>query len=241
MLAVLARAAADLALGAACAGCSREPGLLCARCRALLAGPARPVAPDPVPPGLPAVHAVAAYAGPVRTVIAQHKEGGRLGLARPLGEALARAAGGTLDRGGESVRAVLVPVPSRPGSARRRGHDPLLRAARRAATDLRRAGGSVSVVPALAHCRVVADQAELGYAERRANLAGALRVRAAAVPLLAGATVVLVDDVLTTGATLAEARRALEAAGPTVAGAAVVAATVRRSTGARVGGAARSD
>ena len=71
---------------------------------------------------------------------------------------------------------------------------------------------------------------------RAANLAGALQARGP----LHGLPVVLVDDVVTTGATLTEASRALGAAGARVCGAAVVAATQRRAgaggAGAGAGG-----
>jgi predicted amidophosphoribosyltransferase len=227
----LARAAADLALGASCAGCSGEPGLLCRRCRAALAGPPRRVAPDPPPPGLPPVHALAAYEGVVRAVLGAHKEGGRLGLAGPLGDALAQVVSSAVCRvGGRACRVVLVPVPSRPGSARRRGHDPLVRTARRAAVRLRRTYAPAGVVPALTHRRAVVDQAGLDHLERQANLAGALALRPGAGALLRDAVVVVVDDVMTTGATLAEAARALAAAGAAPEAAAVVAATRRRSS-----------
>ena len=238
----LARAAADLALGASCAGCAREPGLLCLHCRDALAAPARRVAPEPAPPGLPPVHAVAPYEGVVRTILGAHKEAGRLGLARPLGEALARAVcGGLGGVRGPVSRVVLVPVPSRPGSARRRGHEPLLRTARWAATGLRRADLRAQVVPALAHRRAVVDQAGLDHRQRRVNLAGALGLRRSAAPLLRGAVVVVVDDVMTTGATLAEATRALASGCVAVEAAAVVAATRRRSLPTRVSVGPRSD
>ena len=87
--------------------------------------------------------------------------------------------------------------------------------------------------------RVARDQAGLGAAQRAANLAGAVRVGrplpaylSRVVPAtadVAGRWVVLVDDVVTTGATLTESTRALTDAGAVVLGAAVVAATPRRS------------
>jgi predicted amidophosphoribosyltransferase len=97
------------------------------------------------------------------------------------------------------------------------------------------------VVPALAHRRAVVDQAGLDHRQRRDNLAGALGLRRSAGPLLRGAVVVVVDDVMTTGATLAEATRALASGGVTVEAAAVVAATRRRSLPTRVSVGPRSD
>jgi predicted amidophosphoribosyltransferase len=73
----------------------------------------------------------------------------------------------------------------------------------------------------------VQDSAGLRIDERRANLAGAMAARPA--PNACG-PVVVVDDIVTTGATLAEAIRALRCAGWPVTGAAVVAATPRRRT-----------
>ena len=72
--------------------------------------------------------------------------------------------------------------------------------------------------------RAVADQAGLDAAERAANLGGAPAARRP----LDGLPVVVVDYVMTTGATLVEAARALREAGAAVRGCAVVAATRRR-------------
>jgi predicted amidophosphoribosyltransferase len=79
--------------------------------------------------------------------------------------------------------------------------------------------------------RTALDQAGLGVQARAENLAGAVRVPPRQRSAVAGLEVVLVDDVVTTGATLAESARALHAAGASVVAAAVVAATARRGTG----------
>lgn len=93
-----------------------------------------------------------------------------------------------------------------------------------AARDLRREGVPVRVLCVLRQRRTVADQAGLSARQRAANVSGALTVVPGAVRLLAAAPVVLVDDLLTTGASLAEAARAVRAAGGKVVGAGVVAA-----------------
>ncbi len=88
-------------------------------------------------------------------------------------------------------------------------------------------GTPVSCIQALTHHRRTADQAGLTATARAANLTGALQSRID----LSGLRVIVVDDVITTGATLAEAARALRAAGAEVPAAAVIAATQRRSGG----------
>ena len=223
----VARAAADLLMPLVCAGCARPGRWLCQGCSALLSGPGRRVAPTPAPAGLPAVAAVAAYDGPVRDLLVAYKERGLLRLAGPLGAAVA-AAVRALPPGPSVVVPVLVPVPSSPSAVRLRGHDPTARIAGVAA---RRLGGGVRAVRALRQGRAVADQAGLGAAGRAANLSGALVAAPRRIPV--GAPVVVVDDVLTTGATAAEAARALRSVGCLVLGVAVVAATPRRSLSVR--------
>ncbi|WP_368857742.1 ComF family protein, partial [Streptomyces sp. JJ36] len=94
-----------------------------------------------------------------------------------------------------------------------RGHDPVRRVARAAAAALRRSGVPARVLPLLRQRRRVADQAGLRAAERRANLAGALEAAPGLRRLTARAALVLVDDLMTTGASLAEAARAVTAGG----------------------------
>lgn len=106
-----------------------------------------------------------------------------------------------------------MPVPSARRQVRARGHDPARRIARAAAGRLRWAGVPARVAPVLRLRRAVADQAGLGARQRRENLAGALAVCRDGARLTAGARLVLVDDLITTGATLAEAARAVRAAG----------------------------
>lgn len=209
----------DLVLPRCCAGCATPAALLCPDCRLLLAGPPLGrTAPDPCPPGFPRTVAGGAYDGSLRAALLAHKERGRLGLAAPLGALLSRAVAGL-----DAPDAVLVPVPSSRRAVRQRGHDHALRLARAAA------GPGRPVAPLLRQQRAVVDSSGLSTADRAANLDGAL----SAVRRLDGRPVVVVDDVLTTGATLVEAARALRAAGALVRGAAVVAATQRRAAGRR--------
>lgn len=203
----------DLVLPRRCAGCA-EPGTgLCPGCRAAMAAPPVGLVADG-PRRLPPLAAAAGYGGVVRGVLLAHKEHGRLALVRPLGRALAGAVG-CLDL---PPGTVLVPVPSSVAAVRQRGHDHARRLARAAA---RQCG--LASRPLLHPVRAVADSAGLGAAERAANLRGALAARRP----LAGLPVVVVDDVVTTGATLREAVRALRAAGAVVHGVAVVAVTAR--------------
>lgn len=211
----------DLVLPAECGGCGRPRAVLCAACRTAVSGTApRRVRPAPEPAGLPPVHAAARYADEVRAVLLAHKERGALALSRPLGEALAGAALAGLRAAGEPRRdrdggdgpVLLVPVPSARRAVRARGHDPARRIAYAAAGELRRTGVPVRVLPALRQWRAVADQSGLGARQRLANLSGALAVAPGCGRLLRGGRVVLVDDLMTTGASLAEAARAVRAA-----------------------------
>jgi predicted amidophosphoribosyltransferase len=166
------------------------------------------------------VYAALPYAGEVRTLLLAHKERGALRLAAPLGSLLAAAAreataarrhiGGVGEGvGGGEAPLTLVPIPSSSRSVAARGHDPVRRIARAAARELRRDGVPARVLAVLRQRRTVADQAGLSARERAANLDGALELVPGSGRLLSAGEALLVDDVMTTGASLAEAARAL--------------------------------
>ncbi|MFJ2270424.1 ComF family protein [Streptomyces sp. NPDC087849] len=208
------REISGLVLPVSCGGCGRPRVELCVECRAELSGGVpRRVRPVPEPVGLPVVHAAAAYENAVRAVLLAHKERGALGLTGALGKALAGAVRAGTGQVGPVGPLLLVPVPSARRAVAARGHDPTRRIALAAAGELRRVGIRARVAGVLRQRRPVADQAGLGARQRHANLAGALDVVAGGERLLAAGRVVLVDDLLTTGASLTEAARAIGAAG----------------------------
>lgn len=230
----------DLVLGSQCVGCERPGRLLCDACRRALDVVPAPAWPTPVPPGLVAPWAATSYDGTVRAMVLGHKEHRLLTLAGPLGHLLAAAAWAALsDLRPVPARLLLVPVPSRPGSTRQRGHEPTLAITRAAARRLATRGVDARCVPLLRTRPGLADQAGLDATARAANLAGALRVHPPAMRRLArsGRPVHLLvcDDVLTTGATAAEAQRALRDVGLPPLAVVAVAATRRRLSAARPG------
>jgi predicted amidophosphoribosyltransferase len=115
-----------------------------------------------------------------------------------------------------------VPAPSRRAAARSRGGDPVTTMARAAAAYTARCGLATGVAPCLLTAGAARDSVGLVAAARAANLAGRVRWRPAAAPP-AGATVLLLDDVLTTGATAGAACRVLRGAGLAVDGVLVLA------------------
>lgn len=218
--------AADLLLGAHCAGCGGNALLLCPACaRAIRPDPAV-VWPSPCPSGLrrptPVTPVAAgANADVLRRVLVAWKEAGHTRLTSVLDHLLAASV--AVLAGDTAV--ALVPVPASRRSRRARGCDLLDELARSTGHRLRRAGLDVAVVQALRPDRVTADQAGLGADERARNLDGAFALRS--VRRLGGRDVIVVDDILTTGATVAESVRVLSGAGHRPAGIAVVAATPR--------------
>jgi predicted amidophosphoribosyltransferase len=181
--------------------------LWCGRCAAAV------VAIDPMlwpPPGIPGVFAAAGpHEGLLRAAILTHKHDRnravRDSLMPLLGRTLAVALASVRSSGGGQPPVLIVPVPP---SA--------LRPARRPVAELTGplCGGLAGVThaPVLVGARRRRPQKGLDAIERARNVRGAFRIKPS--PLLApGAVAVVVDDVVTTGATLTAAFAALADAG----------------------------
>lgn len=212
-------AAADLLVGAACPGCGAPALAVCPRCAAA-------VRPDPfeVAGARRARHLVVTASGDndgaLQRIVVDWKERGRFPLTDLLSTHLATSVAALAD--GDQV--VLVPVPTAWAARRRRGDDLVLALARAAAVRLSAVGCEAQVLPALRRVRRTVDQARLGATDRARNLQGAFALQRRS-GLRLDVPIVIVDDIVTTGATLAEAARALAVRGWPVLGAAVVAAT----------------
>lgn len=174
----------------ACAGCGALDVGLCSGCRgALAAAPHRRRTAD----GLLVTSAME-FSGVRARVLRALKEEGRTSLARALAPALAFVLADTV-----GPDTVVATVPSSRAAYRRRGYRPV---------DLLVRRGGCSPVPLLRTARAPRDQRGLGREARRANVGGVFVSRP-----VRGRRVVVVDDVVTTGATLDDAARALRAAG----------------------------
>lgn len=190
----------------ACVGCASPDVALCAQCRhELVPAPSEHQLSDGT-----RLWAALPYGGVLRSVILQFKENNRTDIARYLAPLLEAAILRAEDGAGRHP--VLVCVPSSSGAWRRRGYRPVELVVKRAgfahsSALMNAAGGGVQKL-------LAADQ-------RLMNRRGAFRARG----WLAGKSIILVDDVVTTGATLAEAVRAIHQVGGVVTGAAVVAFT----------------
>lgn len=218
-------AAFDLAVPIECGGCRRPATRWCARC-------ADRVRDDPVrltprvASGVPA-WAMGRYHGPLRHAVVEVKEHRRTDLVPVLGDVLARGLMRLAEWGqiGVAERLLLVPAPTRRMAARRRGGDPVAAIAAAAA---QRLGPRVATARLLVTAAVARDSAGLSAGGRLANLEGAVNVDRTGLAALAAsandaAEVLLVDDVLTTGATAAVAVEVLAGAGIAVAGTVVIA------------------
>ena len=201
--------ALDAALPAACVGCGREGPPLCEACAPAL--DRRLAAPVGVPIGLPGdlpapllqLDWCAPFSGTVRSALHAIKYGGEQRLAEPLGAAVARR-WARIGVGAD----VVTHVPVHAHRARTRGYDQAELIARVAA---RRLGLPYATL--VTRERATMAQFDLDRGDRAANVAGAFVADPGRSPSPVGRWVLLVDDVVTTGATLAACADALEHAG----------------------------
>ncbi|WP_316302747.1 ComF family protein [Clavibacter michiganensis] len=176
-----------------------------------------------------------AYEPPWPRLLSALKEEGRTDAARALAPTLIRAVRAAVvaaEHGAAGTTAArpldVIPVPTPAASLRRRGYAPVeLLLARAGMRPLRAHGVPGLRCHPLRFTRRPADQAGLGVAARAANVDGCLAARID----LAGRRILVVDDVLTTGATLRETCRAIRAAGGEVVACAVLTAVPARSRG----------
>ncbi len=179
-----------------CAGCEkRGEGVLCPRCT-----PGGAFRPDMGLTGISGVFTAAPYDGNIGKALLVAKYGARRPVAIALAGGFARALMPVL-RGGPID--LIVPAPAARARLVQRGFHPTMLLARYIATALNR-----PMVHALT-LQAGTKQAALGGRGRRANTAG--RVRSACV--LRGQQILLVDDVVTTGATAEACARELLGAG----------------------------
>ena len=199
----------DLILPPACAGCGREGKPLCRSClgplrRRLDEPPGVPIgAPFAMPLGLVQLEWVSAYTGPGRAALQALKYDGERRLVPVLARAMAarwRVAGIGAD--------LVTHVPVHQDRRRSRGFDQAELLGRAVAAQLRLPFASL-----LERTTATRAQYALGRGARAANVGRAFAAAPRAADLVRGRWILLVDDVVTTGATLSACAEALRESG----------------------------
>ncbi|HET6731326.1 ComF family protein [Mycobacterium sp.] len=195
----------DLVLPLECGGCGAPSTRWCPACmRELAVKPDQPHLITPrLDPGVP-VFSLGRYAAARREAIVAVKEHGRADLINPLAGALHFGLINLLTWGVVDTPLCVVPAPTRRSAARRRGGDPVTQMALAATGEL----SDITVTAVLRMRAFARDSVGLSSTDRQRNVAG----RVKAVKVVAG-DVLVVDDIVTTGATAAESVRVLESNG----------------------------
>lgn len=237
----IARAALDLLLPPLCLGCARPvgaAGTLCPKCWQALDLIERPycerlgtpfsadlgyglISPKAIaePPSFTRARAVARFDGTGRLLVHRLKYSDRLDLAGAMGKWMSRAGAEVL-----AEADVLVPIPLH----RWRFWGRRFNQAGELAKVISRDTGLAVTHEALLRRKATKSQVGLTASERARNLSGAFRVGPEGKVHIAGKRVVLIDDVMTTGATLNSAARVLRRAGATDVDAVVFALVAER-------------
>lgn len=220
---------ADLVMPAQCVNCGAWESWLCSLCTGSVASGSggrflrREIVVDRTAGVILGVDSAILYSGIGERVVLAHKQRGLRPLARQMADWLAPVVMAVALRPGPFC---LVPVPATARSRRKRGRDPWLEVCLATANLL---GPDAQVAQMLAWRTGVRPQKELSRDERANNVGHRMKL----LPEFAGGTLrsqepapalVLVDDVVTTGATLSECARVLFAAGMVCSGAATVCA-----------------
>ena len=199
----------DVLLPPSCPGCGVEGQVVCSACLTHFARRRDEPAGVPLglavaqPAGLVQLEWCCAYSGPARAALHALKYDGELRLVEVLAEQLA-ARWTSAGVGGD----VLVPVPVHAARLRQRGFDQAELLARAAGRLL-----NLPVANALERAAKTAAQHALSRRARAANVGGAFAVKPLSRAAVAGRWVVLIDDVVTTGATFSGCAHALYGAG----------------------------
>ena len=199
----------DLLLPPRCPGCGIEGAAPCAQCSRQLARRLDEPAGVPIglvaglPAGLAQLEWCSAFSGPARASLHALKYDGERRLVRPLAGLMA-ARWRQVAIGGQ----VLVPVPVHAQRRRERGFDQAELLAREVARQL-----GLPALAALHRSALTVAQHALGRQARASNVGRAFAVREQHAAAVRGRWIVVVDDVVTTGATMSACAQALRAAG----------------------------
>ena len=193
----------DVVLSRVCVHCDRPGALVCGECASLVPKAAQQREFH---------HELwfgAPYETTVREMINAHKDHGARALTEDLGLLLARAVWSAAVASSQARPIVLVPIPAHRSSLRMRGRNTVMELGRRAAHEVSRRGMACVVAPLLVRERETKRNAGRSLRERR-DIAGTFGVHArGALP----SRVIVIDDIVTTGATVNEGIRALMQAG----------------------------